>query len=236
MQPCVSMTTSVACRNVNRTLRDLGGLLAFQISSKVNNASPIKDRPVKHQSTSFNDDERPDFTAKRSTAKCDPYGQSGKGLNLKDAERLLKSLDEGWKIIVSGQDQCRGASKTPPKASISDGDENTSTEKQTMVEPFHSTDSDEYQCATPLCIQREYTHLNFMIGTQFVSKLGAICHVNNHYAKLTLQRQLLTQEKQWRVVTTVECSTPTLDGLSYNDFHLALLIDTEVSRLKAMLA
>ena len=65
---------------------------------------------------------------------------------------------------------------------------------------------------------------------KFVSIVAAVAHMNNHYPTITLKRRLERREKAWTVVTTVQCYTPTLGGLSYNDFHIAMLVDVEAAR------
>jgi len=84
--------------------------------------------------------------------------------------------------------------------------------------------------APPQSICKEFYHDNFMTGSRFVSHVAAVAHNNNHYPTITLERRLMKREKAWRVVSAVNCFTPTLGGLSYNDFHLAMLIDVEVAR------
>lgn len=73
----------------------------------------------------------------------------------------------------------------------------------------------------PTGVVREFYHQDFLAGAQFVSKIAAVAHVNNHYPSILLERRLLP--KAWQVVARVECRTPTLEGLSYNDFHLAMV-------------
>jgi hypothetical protein len=50
---------------------------------------------------------------------------------------------------------------------------------------------------------------------------------------ITIERQLMKREKAWRVVTSIKCRTETLGGLSFNDFHIAMLIDVEAGREEA---
>lgn len=84
--------------------------------------------------------------------------------------------------------------------------------------------------APPQSVCKEFYHDNFVTGSRFVSHVAAVAHNNNHYPTITLERRLMKREEAWRVVSTVKCFTPTLGGLSYNDFHLAMLIDVEVAR------
>ena len=82
----------------------------------------------------------------------------------------------------------------------------------------------------PISIYKEFYHDDFLAGSQFVSQIAAVGHNNNHFPHLTLERRLMKKEKAWKVVTTVKCMTPPLNGLSYNDFHIAMLIDVETAR------
>jgi hypothetical protein len=46
-----------------------------------------------------------------------------------------------------------------------------------------------------------------------------------------MEQRLMKKEKAWRVVTTtVQCYREVLGGLSFHDFHIAMMIDMEVSR------
>ena len=74
---------------------------------------------------------------------------------------------------------------------------------------------------SPTLLVRDFYHKDFMEGSKFVSKIAAVAHMNNHYPSIYLERRLLS--KAWQVTTRVECSTPTLGGLSYNDFHIAMV-------------
>lgn len=73
----------------------------------------------------------------------------------------------------------------------------------------------------PTVLVRDFYHKDFMEGSHFVAKIAAVAHMNNHYPSIYLERRLLP--KAWQVATRVKCSTPTLGGLSYNDFHIAMV-------------
>lgn len=77
------------------------------------------------------------------------------------------------------------------------------------------------QDSSPTGLMRDFHHEDFMNGSQFVAKIAAVAHMNNHYPSIQLERKLLP--RSWQVTTTVTCSTPTLKGLSYNDFHIAMV-------------
>lgn len=74
---------------------------------------------------------------------------------------------------------------------------------------------------SPTLLVRDFYHKDFMEGSKFVAKIAAVAHMNNHYPSIYLERRLLP--KAWQVVTSVRCCTPTLGGLSYNDFHIAMV-------------
>jgi pterin-4a-carbinolamine dehydratase len=74
---------------------------------------------------------------------------------------------------------------------------------------------------SPTGLVRDFHHKDFMDGSQFLAKIAVVAHMNNHYPSIHLERKLLP--KSWQVATTVKCSTPTLEGLSYNDFYIAMV-------------
>ena len=85
----------------------------------------------------------------------------------------------------------------------------------------------------PLSIQREFCHINYVDGSRFITKVAAVAHNNNHYPSIKLERRLMKKEKAWRVVSIITCDTEVLGGLSFHDFHIAMLIDVEVNRSDA---
>lgn len=82
----------------------------------------------------------------------------------------------------------------------------------------------------PKALVCEYKHRDFVGGAAFISKIAAVGDMNNHYPEISLQRKLCSREMRWEVTTTVQCHTPTLGGLSRNDFLVAMLIDVECER------
>jgi pterin-4a-carbinolamine dehydratase len=89
------------------------------------------------------------------------------------------------------------------------------------------------QSPPPVALVREFRHSDFRSGSLLIQKLSAVCELNNHYAKLILQRRICktkTEGVQWEIVTTAHCQTTVLGGLSTEDFYLALLMDVEVAR------
>ena len=80
-----------------------------------------------------------------------------------------------------------------------------------------------------LKLVRVFHHDSYANASKFTNILTAIATQHNHYPpKIMLQRKL--GKKEWKITTTVECFTPTLEGLSFHDFHIAMMIDVEIAR------
>lgn len=124
-----------------------------------------------------------DPLARRPNKICDPYGQGGKPLSHQEAQNLLSTVHDDWRLVV-------------PSA------------------------ADDYDMP-PAGLMRDFFHKDMMDGAQFVTKIAAVGTINNHYPSILLERRLLP--KAWQVVTRVTCRTPTLEGLSYNDFYVAMV-------------
>lgn len=86
-----------------------------------------------------------------------------------------------------------------------------------LIQPETNNDDD----TTPCGLERDFFHKDMMDGAQFVAKIAAVGTIHNHYPSILLERRLLP--KAWQVVTRVTCRTPTLEGLSYNDFYIAMV-------------
>lgn len=82
----------------------------------------------------------------------------------------------------------------------------------------------------PISLSREFCHPDYLSGAKFVHRMAAVAEINNHYPVISLERRLLSRQKAWQVVTTVKCRTEVLQGLSHNDFHVAMLMDVELAR------
>jgi len=121
-----------------------------------------------------------DPLARRPNKTCDPYGQGGKPLSREEAQNLLATVEDSWRLVPAE------ATNEPPTG-----------------------------------LTRDFFHNDFLTASQFVTKIAAVATVNNHYPSILLERRLLP--KAWQVVTRVECRTLTLEGLSYNDFHIAMV-------------
>ena len=135
----------------------------------------------------------------------------------------MATLDEGWILEEAMTEQDHGGNACDDDSKMVTDENNNS-----MAQEQQSTNASS--TAAPLSIYREYYHDNFITGSRFVTQVAAVAHNNNHYPCITLERRLMRREKAWRVVSVVKCSTPTLGGLSYNDFHLAMLVDVETAR------
>ena len=106
-----------------------------------------------------------------------------------------------------------------------DANENDQGESTDM-----ETDTELQTQTHPTSLNKEFYHVDYMHASKFITTLTSIAHHHNHYPKIKLERRLHKQNKAWRVVTTVSCRTEVLDGLSMNDFHIAMLVDVEVGR------
>jgi pterin-4a-carbinolamine dehydratase len=75
----------------------------------------------------------------------------------------------------------------------------------------------------PIALVREFLLLQpeYLQGSRLVHKLAAIAEMNAHFPTITLDRQIV--RRTWQVVVRVQCQTKVLEGLSANDFHLAMV-------------
>lgn len=141
-----------------------------------------------------------DPTARSPTKICDPYGQEGKPMDHDKAMELLRTLDTQWRLAFSSE-------------------LNMDSVKTVAGRPH-----------TPQSLYREFVHDTFIHGSRFLTMIAAVAHNNNHFPEISLKRRLVSPIHGWEVVSSVKCFTPTLKGLSYHDFHLALMIDVELTR------
>ena len=141
----------------------------------------------------------------------------------------MATLDEGWILEEAMSEQDHGGNACDDDSKIS----NMLTDKNNIINDIaqeqQSTNASRSSTGAPSSIYREYYHDDFVTGSRFVAQVAAVAHNNNHYPFITLERRLMRREKAWRVVSVVKCTTPTLGGLSYNDFHLAMLVDVETA-------
>jgi len=82
----------------------------------------------------------------------------------------------------------------------------------------------------PATIIREFQHPDFISAASFLQHVAAVAQMNDHFPSLTVERKLNSRKKQWTVVSTIQCHTKVLGGLSHHDFFLATLLDVEIDR------
>lgn len=193
---------------------------AYNVTSYSSLFSITKGRHQYQQFSSLSP--KADPTAKRPNKVCDPYGQNGKPLSYADAVQKLSILDSGWTLSCYDDEEDERVKGETPADAATDEREVSSSSKAT-------TDSSPPRLP-PFALEKEYYHQNYIDASRFASIVASVAHNNNHYPKIILERRLMKKEKTWRVVTTVQCYTEVLGGLSFHDFHIAMLIDVEVSR------
>ena len=93
------------------------------------------------------------------------------------------------------------------------------------AEGFQATLHDDWKIEgddVPTKIVREFAHPDFLAGARFIQKAAAVATIHNHFPPvICLERRIF--QKNWQVVTRIECRTTVLDGLSKHDFHLAMV-------------
>jgi hypothetical protein len=143
---------------------------------------------------------RLDPFAKRPNAKCDPYGQGGRPLDLATAQTLQSTVHKDWQIVEEGG----GAAAVSEKNTI--GNNDVSTEPiLALVREFIVTDTTVTSAAR--------------LGTT----LAAVAQIQNHFpTHITIERRI-ARKGSWQVVVKVRCHTTVLKGLSTHDFHLAMV-------------
>jgi pterin-4a-carbinolamine dehydratase len=100
-----------------------------------------------------------------------------------------------------------------------------------QINPLLSTlDSDWHVSDAHDELTRDVTVAEWMDASALFKTLSAVAFNENHYPKLTLERQLT--KKAWVNVLRISCKTEVLGGLSFQDFHLATMIDGELERRK----
>eukprot|EP00523_Entomoneis_sp_CCMP467_P008073 CAMPEP_0168734772 /NCGR_PEP_ID=MMETSP0724-20121128/8988_1 /TAXON_ID=265536 /ORGANISM="Amphiprora sp., Strain CCMP467" /LENGTH=183 /DNA_ID=CAMNT_0008781891 /DNA_START=264 /DNA_END=815 /DNA_ORIENTATION=+ len=159
--------------------------------------------PTSQQQATTNQTRRTryDATAKRPNKICDPYGQQGRPMAMEQA--LLHHRD-----MLNSNDQW----VIVPRGGNND-----------------NSDSSSEQSLPPLFLTRDLEHPSYLAGAEFGRKIAAVAVVHNHYPiSLQLRRKIV--RKQWKTITTVQCQTLVLGGLSTMDFHLAMMIDIELNR------
>ncbi|KAL3937977.1 MAG: hypothetical protein SGBAC_007017 [Bacillariaceae sp.] len=77
------------------------------------------------------------------------------------------------------------------------------------------------QLEHPAMIVRELRHPDFMSAASFLQHVAAVAQMNDHFPSLTMERKLNSRKKMWTIVSSIECHTKVLGGLSHHDFFLA---------------
>lgn len=151
---------------------------------------------------------RSDPTSKRPNKICDPYGQGGKPLSLIEVEKLKGSISNKWTIEFRNDERFDEQQHNQ----ILDNDEEV--EKQQH--------EDTQQLQYPFAIIREFIHPDYISGSRFIQKIAAIAQMNDHYPhSLRIDRRIY--KKNWQIVSYCQCHTFVLNGLSTNDFHIAMV-------------
>jgi pterin-4a-carbinolamine dehydratase len=157
-----------------------------------------------------------DPTARRPNQKCDPYGQGGKPLTLSDAQKLLTTVDKEWRLDLGPQQQQQ---QRAPTINVENNDGS----------PQGHDDNDDNDLIVPHALYKEFYHKEFLDGSAFLHKVAAVAQMNNaHFPTLHLERRIVPRRKEWQVVSTVQCRTKVLEGLSHHDFFLAMVRDVKL--------
>ena len=82
-----------------------------------------------------------------------------------------------------------------------------------------SRQQQQQQLPSPLALIRTFQHPDFMSGSRFVQNIAAVAQLTAHYPTLTLERKII--HRHWYIISTIQCHTLVLGGLSSFDFHLA---------------
>ena len=77
---------------------------------------------------------------------------------------------------------------------------------------------------------REIEVSGFMKGAKLLTTLAAVSFNDGHFPQLTLERRV-GRRRRWQEFVVVRCQTVVLEGLSYRDFTLAMLMDAELSKM-----
>lgn len=78
----------------------------------------------------------------------------------------------------------------------------------------------------PAKIVREFQHPDFISAASFLQHVAAVAQMNDHFPSLTMERKLNSRRKMWTIVSSVECHTKILGGLSHHDFFLATVCES----------
>lgn len=150
---------------------------------------------------------------RKPTTKCDPYEQNGKPLTIDACTNLLENLDPDWKLSHRLQETILNGDEENKKC-----DFNT-----TINETRKATNS------SPIILYREFNHADFINASHFLTQMSYVCMNQNHYPKSMSLNHSIDRRRR-RVGTIIQLHTDLLCGLSFNDFHLATMMDIEIQR------
>jgi pterin-4a-carbinolamine dehydratase len=173
---------------------------------------------------------RKDPTAKRPNKICDPYGQNGKPMTKNEAMKQLLLLDSGWHLDYNDIDNANDNANDENnyKADEICNSNNSANNNNSKQNDDDDNTSLILSTTPPRKLYKQFHHTNYINASKFISIISSVAYNNNHYPSLQIERQLLHKEKAWRVVSTITCYTEVLNGLSFHDFYIAMLIDVEV--------
>ena len=163
-----------------------------------------------------------DATAKRPNKVCDPYEQNGMPLSGEECQRLMNL---NYYSTAAAAASSTNKNVVVQQWKLLDCNRNIICNNNNIIDTTRP----------PMYLIREFEHLDYRMGHKFVSSMASVAFMNNHFPKISLHRKLLKHPHRWQVVTTIECHTQLLKGLSYNDFQIAMYMDFEVERLRHLL-
>ena len=121
----------------------------------------------------------------------------------------------------------------------------TATKPTAVCDPFENSGKplSESQCEERLrtvskewalvddctALVREIEVKNFYEGARLLTTIAAVAFNDGHFPLLTLDRRV-GRRRRWQDFVIVRCRTVVLGGLSYRDFMLAVLIDSELEK------
>jgi pterin-4a-carbinolamine dehydratase len=163
-----------------------------------------------------------DPTAKRPTAKCDPYGQGGKPMDDAQAKMLLSTVHSDWRIVSANAVSGIGAGQSGPTSSALHRDGDRDTRELQSIEGRAADGTDLVGDDASLYLVRQFGHPDFGSAGRFAAVVAAVADLQAHYPRqVVVERRVV--KKSWAVSTTIVCQTQVLEGLSINDFHLAMV-------------
>jgi pterin-4a-carbinolamine dehydratase len=154
----------------------------------------------------------PDF----SSATPDSSSSESQFMSAEEVQRTLASMMQDTKATTS-------ASKVFPMRTAAE-----EVQRVLSSMPLSSTTADTGTPVIPPVVQpppralvRSFPHPDFISATRFLHTIAAVAQVQAHYPSLSVERKII--HRHWYTVSTIRCHTKVLDGLSPNDFHLAMV-------------